>query len=285
MRPNRLRQLLDEGKPSIGTHVICPWPGMVEIIGHAGVFDYIEYVGEYSPFSLEQMDNFGRAIDLFPDMSSMMKVEEQTRGFIAQHAIDSGIQNVLFTDVRTADDARECVRIVRSETPEAGGIHGAGMRRSVGYVVEGGSKAWTESLNEVVIALMIEKKAAMDNLEEILSVEGVDMVQFGPSDYSVSVGLAGQGRSDSVQHAHRRMIKTALSMGVHPRIEIGSFEQAKPWLDLGVRHFCIGWDIRTVFVWCKQQAAMRDLLAEQGSAGSGSKSAGTAAGGDPYQAG
>ena len=255
MKPNKLRQLLNEGKPTLGTHVICPWPGMVEIIGHSQAFDYIEYVGEYSPFGLEQLDNFGRAIDLFPDMSSMMKVEEQTRGFIAQRSIDSGIQNVLFTDVRSADDARECVRLVRSETPEAGGIHGCGMRRNVGYVLEGGSKAWTEALNDTVIALMIEKKGAMENLEEILSVEGVDMVQFGPSDYSISIGVPGQGGHEKVREAHHRMIEMALKMGVHPRIELGSFEQAKSYLDMGVRHFCIGWDIRTIFSWCKQQGA------------------------------
>ena len=124
MKPNRLRQLLNEGKPSIGTHVISPWPGVVEIIGHSGAFDYVEYVGEYSSWSLPQMDNFGRAIELFPEMSSMMKVEEQTRGFIAQRALDSGIQNVLFTDCRSADEVRECVRLVRAETPEAGGVHG-----------------------------------------------------------------------------------------------------------------------------------------------------------------
>ena len=207
------------------------------------------------------MENFGRAIDLFPEMSSMMKVEEQNRGFIAQRSIDSGIQNVLFTDCRSADDVRECVRLVRSEMPEAGGIHGCGMRRSVGYILEGGSKAWAESLNETVIAIMIEKKGAMENLEEILSVEGVDMLQFGPSDYSVSMGIPGQGGHESVRQAHLSMIEMALKMGVHPRIEIGSFEQAKPYLDMGVRHFCIGWDIRTIFSWCKQQGAgMRELL-------------------------
>jgi len=261
MKPNKLRQLLNEGKPTFGTHVICPWPGMVEVIGHSHAFDYIEYVGEYSPFGLEQLDNFGRAIDLFPEMSSMMKVEEQTRGFIAQRSIDSGIQNVLFTDVRSADDARECVRLVRSETPEAGGIHGCGMRRNVGYVLEGGSKAWTEALNDTVIALMIEKKGAMDELEEILSVEGVDMVQFGPSDYSISIGVPGQGGHEDVRGAHQRMIEMALKMGVHPRIELGSFEQAKYYLDMGVRHFCIGWDIRTIFSWCKQQgAAIREFM-------------------------
>ena len=63
MKSNRLRELLNEGKPTLGTHVIAPWPGIVEVIGHSGAFDYIEYVGEYSPFSLEQMDDFGRAIE------------------------------------------------------------------------------------------------------------------------------------------------------------------------------------------------------------------------------
>jgi 4-hydroxy-2-oxoheptanedioate aldolase len=265
MKPNRLRQLLDEGKPTVGTHVICPWPGIVEIIGHSGAFDYIEYVGEYSPFSLEQLDGLARAVELFPGMSSMIKVEEQTRGFIATRAIDAGIQNVLFADVRTAEDARECVRLVRPETPEAGGTHGAAMRRNVGYVLEGGSKAWCEAMGQVVIALMIEKRAAMENLEEILSVEGVDMVQFGPSDYAVSIGMPGQGQHEVVQQAHRRMIETALRMGVHPRVEAGSVEQARPYLDMGVRHFCIGWDIRVIFDWCRQQGAgMRGLLAAAG---------------------
>ncbi|MBN1399349.1 MAG: 2,4-dihydroxyhept-2-ene-1,7-dioic acid aldolase [Anaerolineae bacterium] len=269
MRPNRLRELLNEGKPSVGTHVICPWPGMVEVIGHAGVFDYIEYVGEYSPFSLEQMDNLGRALDLFPNMSSMMKVEQETRGFIAQHAIDSGIQNVLFTDIRTADDARDCVRLVRAETPQAGGIHGAGMRRSTGYVVESGRQSWVDSLNETVIALMIEKKAAMDNLEEILAVEGIDMVQFGPSDYSVSIGKPGGGREPEVQEAHLRMIKTALEMGKHPRVELGSMEGAKPFLDMGVRHFCVGWDIGTVFGYCRREGQLIEQLGLKGASAGG----------------
>jgi 2-keto-3-deoxy-L-rhamnonate aldolase RhmA len=226
---------------------------MVEIIGHSHVFDYIEYVGEYSPFSLEQMDNFGRAIELFPEMSSMMKVEEQTRGFIAQRAIDSGIQNVLFTDCRTAEDVRECVSLVRSETPEADGIHGCAMRRNVGYILEAGSKAWSEALNDTVIAIMIEKKGAIEELDEILAVKGVDMLQFGPSDYSISIGKPGQGGDPEVQKAHKTMIEKALAAGVHPRIELGSLDQAKNYIDMGVRHFCVGWDVRILFDWCNQQ--------------------------------
>ena len=261
MKRNRLRELLNEGKPTMGTHVLIPWPGIVEVIGHSGAFDYIEYVGEYSSFSLEQLDNFGRAVELFPNISAMMKVEEQTRGFIAQRAIDAGIQNVLFTDCRSAEDVRKCIRLVRPETPEAGGIHGTSMRRNAGYVLEGGSEAWVKAMNEVVIAIMIEKKGAVENLDEILSIRGVDMVQFGPNDYAISIGKPGQGASPEVQKAHRYMIEKALAKGVAPRVEIARFEQAKPFIEMGVRHFCIGWDIGVIFEWCRQQAAgMKELL-------------------------
>jgi 2-keto-3-deoxy-L-rhamnonate aldolase RhmA len=261
MKKNRLRELLKAGKPTLGTHVLSTWPGIVEVIGQSGAFDYIEYVGEYSPFSLEQLDNFGRAIELFPDMSAMMKVEEQTRGFIAARAIDSGIQNVLFTDCRSADDVRECIRYVRPETPESGGVHGYGMRRSTGYGYGSQVADWTQAMDEVVIAIMIEKKGAIDNLEEILSVRGVDMVQFGPVDYSISIGKPGQTQSAEVQEAHRFMIETALKKEVAPRVEISGFEQAKPYVEMGVRHFCIGWDTSVITQWCRQQAeGMAGLL-------------------------
>lgn len=262
MKENKLRTLLNAGKSTLGIHLVSPWPGMVEVVGHSGMFDYIEYVGEYSSFSLEQMDNFGRALDLFPNMSGMMKVEEQTRGFIAQRAIGAGIQNVLFTDCRSAEDVRECVRLVRPETPDARwGIHGSGMRRNVGYVLDGGSEAWVRAMNEVVVAIMIEKKGAMEHLEEILSVKGIDMVQFGPSDYSITIGKAGQARSPEVQKTQRDMIEMALKKGIRPRVEISNFTEAKPFIDMGVKHFCIGWDIRIIFEWCKTQGEnMRKLL-------------------------
>jgi len=265
MRPNHLRERLQQGKPTIGTHVLTPWPGTVEVIGHTGAFDYVEYVGEYSPFSLELLENIGRAVELFPDFSAMMKVEEQTRGFIATRAIDAGIQNVLFTDCRSADEVRECIRLIRPETPEAGGVHGVGARRSTGYGAAGGAARWVEAMNEVVVAIMIEKKGAMEHLDEILEVPGVDMVQFGPADYSITVGRPGETQHPEVQDAHTRMIKCALAAGVHPRVELPSFEHAKPFLDLGVRHFCIGWDLFMLAGWCHRQArGIRELLGSAG---------------------
>jgi len=86
MKPNRLREKLNAGEPTIGTHLICAWPGLVEIIGHSGVFDYVEFVAEYSPFSFDQLENWGRTIELFPQMSSMIKLEELLRQWAAPRA-------------------------------------------------------------------------------------------------------------------------------------------------------------------------------------------------------
>ncbi len=263
MKKNRMRELLDAGKPTIGTHMVTVSPEIVEVIGHSGAFDYIELCGQYASWSLPALDNFARAVELFPHMSSMMKVEQDPRLFITTKSLGAGIQNVLFADCRSAAEVKECLRGVRAATPEDGGLQGCVIRRISGYLLDIGNEAWVKALREVVIALMIEKASAMEQLEEILSVEGVDMVQFGPCDYSVNIGKPGQMNSPEMQRKQRDMIELALKKGVHPRVELDSFEKAKEFIDMGVRHFCIGWDLLTIFQWCQRNGEkMRELLAE-----------------------
>ncbi len=249
MRPNKLRKLLNEGKPSIATHVHTTWPSIAEVLGHTGIYDYVEFVAEYGPFDLYALDDFCRAVELH-DMGAMIKVDQEPRGFIAQRAIGSGFQSVLFADCRSAEDVRECVRIVRAETPEDGGTHGVATRRFT-YMGYGGGTEYVQALREVVVMVMIEKGSTVEQLEEVLSVEGLDMIQWGPSDYSMSVGKAGQGGSPEIKAVERRVNETALEMGVQPRAEITTPDQAKYYLDMGVRHFCIGTDVTILFQWWK----------------------------------
>jgi 4-hydroxy-2-oxoheptanedioate aldolase len=226
------------------------------------VFDYVEFVGEYAPYDLYALENVGRAIDLFDNMSGMMKIEQEPRMYLAIRAIGSGIQNLLFADVRTVADTEECVRAVRAESPATGGLHGVGMRRDVyGTVFEGGTPEWVQALEDSVIMLMIEKRQAVEDLEEILSVKGIDMVQFGPADYSMSLGLTGQRDHPSVVEAEKFVIETALKKGIQPRAEIGRPEEAKKYLDMGIRHFCIGTDVTVLFNWFKETGgALRSLI-------------------------
>jgi 4-hydroxy-2-oxoheptanedioate aldolase len=226
------------------------------------MFDYVEFVAEYAPFDLYALDNFCRAVEL-SDMSACIKVDQEPRRFITQRAIGAGFQSVLFADCRSAEDVRECVRSVRPDTPDAGGTYGATDRRFT-YAWQGGSPQYVQALNDIVVAIMIEKRSTVDQLEEVLSVGGVDMITWGGADYSMSIGRPGAWGDPDVKAVERDVIQMALDMGVAPRIAIGSVEAADYYLDMGVRHFCMGTDIVILYGWLREHGAeLRELLADR----------------------
>ena len=259
MRPNRLRELLTAGQPSIGTHLHSSWPTVVEMVGHTGRFDYIEFSGEYAPYDMHGLDNFCRAAELM-DLGAMIKLDQAPRSWLAQRAIGAGFQSVLFADIRNADDARECVRVVRPDTPHGLGTYGAADRRN-SYWGQAASADYIRALKEIVVVLMIEKKSAVDNLDEILAVPGIDMIQWGPSDYAMSIGRPGDWHHPDVRAVERQVIERSLAAGIPPRIEINDAAEAEPYLAMGVRHFCIGTDMVILHdYWRRQGAALGSLL-------------------------
>jgi len=263
MRRNKLRELLRKGEPTLGTHIHTTWPGMIEVIGHTGLFDYVEFTSTYAPYDLYTLDNMARAAEL-TGLSLMIKVDLEPRTYLAERAISSGFQAVLFADVFDAEDVRECVRAVKTE-PE--GVNGFGMWRIAGYslIREGKPvtlREYVDYLNDIVIAIMIERRSAVENLEEILSVKGIDMVQFGPGDYSISIGHPGEWNHPEVREAELKTIKTALDMGVRPRAEC-DVKDVKRYIDLGVRDFCIGTDVVIMSEWCRKAGReVRRLLSK-----------------------
>jgi len=265
MRRNPLRERLEAGQPTVGTHILSAWPTLVELIGHSGRYDYVEFTAEYAPFTLHDLDNLGRAFELM-NMSGMIKIEQTQYTHQAMRAIGAGFQSVLFADIRTVEDAKTAVDAVRAETTMARGVRGrgrlgVGMRRDVGTVREGGTPAYVDALNDVVIAIMVEKQSCVEDLDAILSVPGIDMVQFGASDYSMSIGRTAQYAHPDVVAAETKTIETALRKGLHPRVELRDPAQAGRYLEMGVKHFCIGWDVRILADWWDSKGAeMRNLL-------------------------
>jgi 2-keto-3-deoxy-L-rhamnonate aldolase RhmA len=259
MRPNKLRELLKNNQPSFATHIHTVWPSVVEAIGHAQVFDYIEFVAEYAPYDLHDLDNLCRAGELY-NLGMMIKVDYDTHRFVAQRAIGSGFQSVLFADCHNVEEARTCLKSVRPDTPEDKGDYGVGARR-FSYMSYGGGLEYVQALRDVVAVLMIEKKGAVDQLEEILALPGLDMIQWGGADYSMSIGKAGRRGDPDIKAMEEHVLKTAIKMGVPPRAEINSPDDAKWYLDLGVRHFCIGTELMVIYQWMKENGgALRKVV-------------------------
>lgn len=260
MRRNLLRQKLNRGEPTVGTHILSTWPTLVELIGQSGQYDYVEFTAEYGPFTMHDLDNLGRALEV-AGIGGMMKVEQTQWTHQTMRAIGSGFQSILFADVRSVADAEACVKAVRAESPRTRGLAGVGMRRDVGTIREAGSPAFVKALDDVVVALMIEKRQCVEDLDNVLSVPGIDMVQFGPSDYGMSIGVPGQHTHPDVVKAERKTIETALKKGVQPRVELRDPAQAERYLEMGVKHFCIGWDVTILHAWWAEKGAeMRGLL-------------------------
>lgn len=251
---NELREILNQGGTSIATRISSRWGMTTELAAHSGCYDYVEYVLEYAPFQVEDLENLARTCELH-GMGSIVKVDYQNRGWWAQKALAAGIQGVLFTDCRNAEQAAECVRLTMPDTPEHGGCFGFSNYRWPGYATGLTQMDYARMVADSVRLFMIEKKNAVDNIEEIVRVPGVDMIQFGPSDFSMSWGRNASD-PDWVtvrKEAERHCIRIALENGVQPRCEIEKPEDAQYYKELGVKHFCLGDEVKILRNWWASQ--------------------------------
>jgi 2-keto-3-deoxy-L-rhamnonate aldolase RhmA len=259
MRSNKLRQLLSTGQPTLGTRLHNTWPSIVEVVGHTGLFDYVEFLAEYAPFDLYTLDGFCRAAELY-DLSTMIKLDYEYQSSIVPRAISSGFQSVLFANCRTVEQVKQCIQLVRPETPQDGGHFGAVFSR-FGYMNYGGSVEYVQVLRDLVVVLMIEKRQAVDNLEEILGLGGVDMIQWGPADYAMSIGRPGARGDPEIKSTERRVIETAQRVGIPARVELSSPEEAREYLDMGVRHFNLGIDLSILYTWLMRNGeSLRNMI-------------------------
>lgn len=258
MRHNIIRTLLHADRPTNGTRIDSTWPFYVESVGLTQNFDYIEFLAEYAPVSQYDMENLCRAAELY-EMGSMIKLDFQNRGYMAQKAVGSGFQAINFTDHRNAQEVAETVHMMKPETAQDGGLFGYPNRRYIGCTPHIDQRAHADRLRDIVLCFMIEKRTAAEDIEAICAVPGVDMVQFGPSDYAMSSGWSLSEHNAEVKDVEKRVIEVALKHGVQPRCEIDTLEQAQAYMKLGVRHFCLGDQSRILNAyWRGEGKKMRD---------------------------
>ncbi len=211
MKENKLRRILREKRTSVSTRLWSTWPIYTEVLGVGGNFDYMEFVAEYAPFSQTDLENLAWAAELY-DMGSMIKVDDSARRWRRWWPMVAGTS----------------------------GLYGCPTRQFISSPAGVTQQEHIQRLNGIVLCFMIEKQEAVENVEEICSVPGVDMVQFGPSDYCMSRGWNRSDHAEDYKAAERRVIEAALRHGVQPRCEINAPEEAQYYIGLGVRHFSLG---------------------------------------------
>lgn len=239
---NTLRQAITDGRATLGTHFMAPDPDLPELIGDTGLFDYGEYCAEYSAFDMQLLYHMARAGQC-ADLPLMIKPDQKSQAFWAQAAVGAGFKSVLFTDIRTPEDVWQCHQAIRPDTPQHQGHMGVKLRRPA--LSDYQPDHYLDDLSSIVFLIMIEKAMAVEQIDEVLDTAkqaGVDMTQWGPADFGFSLGNPGLMNTPEILPYEELVIRKSLDFGISPRIEIGAVEEAKRYIDLGVRDFCIGWD-------------------------------------------
>ncbi len=228
MRKNTLKQKLAQGKDTFGPFVGMPSPAMTEMMGWLG-FDFVIIDCEHGVIDYESAENMVRAADL-SGATPVVRIGLNMQQHIARF-LEAGAQGVLIPFINTARDGKAVVDAVKF--PPAG-KRGNFTGRSAMYGVESMADYVKTSNEETFVGLQIETPEAVANQDEIIAVQGADLIFLGPGDLSLNMGFPGQAMHPKVIEIIEKLTPKILKSGKH----VGTITdptQTKRWHDIGIR--------------------------------------------------
>ena len=192
MRNNNLKSSLKSNSLTIGSWVTIPSLNIIEILGQFN-FDWLCIDIEHNMFNNESLLNSIRIIQSF-DISALVRVSSND-AVVIKHCMDSGADGIIIPMVNSALDAKSAVDSVYYPPT---GNRGVGLSRAQKYGA--GFNEYKKWLNEnAVIIVQIEHYEAINNLEQIISLNLIDGAIIGPYDLSASMGFPGEFNRHDVQ--------------------------------------------------------------------------------------
>lgn len=215
-RKNLLKEKVTNGQAVIGMEVWLRDPRLVELMGHAG-FDFLHIEYEHVGRDWEAVENAIRAAELV-GLTPLFRSEQCVAGQPPVNqiikALKCGAQIIMVPEVDSAETARKIVEAAKFPPLGHRGI--ATCDRSGEVIPRGDTldiqRFASELNNEVMLWAIIESPTAVENIDEILAVEGIDAVGFGHQDYSLSAGLSDQDAPE-VNAAREKVFEAAKRHG------------------------------------------------------------------------
>lgn len=250
LRENALKRKLREGKTVYGLFCSIPAPVLVEMIGCAE-FDFVIIDTEHVLINPETLENMIRAAET-ANLTPLVRVADSHPGTILR-VLDSGAQGVVVPHVQSREQAESIVRYSR--------YHPLGMRSlnsgRPGAFGKNDLVAYLQRANEeIMVVPMIESREGVDQIDDILSVPGIDMVLEGAADLSQSYGTPWQTRGEVVRSALHRIQSAAERHGVPYCAIPRAVEDMDGWREKGVRAYVLGDERGIAFRAMRNQLAM-----------------------------
>lgn len=239
MKPNPVKARLKAGECVVGTMV----RGFVNaevgpLLKRAGC-DFILIDTEHAPLTIESVSllcTSARMADLVP----IVRVPDTEYHLIARR-LDAGAAGIMMPRVKTRADVG---KIVRSAKYPPEGERGCGIRSILTDYESTGSLAgdltWVN--DNILVCVQIETREAMDHLDDLLSVPGVDATIMGPNDLSIALGVTGNHRAPAMEKAIDEMIAACNRHGVAPGFHGRNMEHLLDMKRRGMRLLACGTD-------------------------------------------
>jgi len=212
---NYVKEKLKAGEPSVGTWIEMNNPDVSEQLSVLG-FDWLVFDVEHGLFTMPDVQRMMQSMNANSNCLPLVRVPINEPVYF-KWALDMGAYGVVVPWVNTKEDALKAVRASKYP-PE--GIRGCGPRRASRYYSEVGD--YVKKANEdVLVVVMIESQQAVDNIEEILSVKGVDATFIGPDDLSLNLGIFQQKEHPQFESALSKVLRACKKHGVAPGMHCG----------------------------------------------------------------
>ena len=208
MKTNKIKAKMSTGELSYGCQLAFPSAPLIELMGRAGL-DFVLFDGEHGTFSWEALDDMCRAAEL-AGVTSIARVPNIEPSTILRY-LDRGVLGILGPGIDTKEDAQQLADACLYAPQGKRGLGGA--PRAADYTTVS-DRAYVEGANsEMLVVAFLEHVEAIDNLDAILSVGGIDAYYVGPQDISMSLGLLGQPDHPKVHELTDRVRAAAEAVG------------------------------------------------------------------------
>lgn len=195
---SQLKENLKNNKLSIGSWLTIPHQSIVEILSTAG-FDWLTIDMEHSPISIETIMNLIGHIQ-GNGMQALVRVSKNEEVPI-KRVLDAGADGIIVPMIKNKIEAIRAVNFIKYPPK---GKRGVGLNRAQKYGTAFKEyKEWVDK--NIVLIIQIEHIDAVNNLDEILSLEDVDGIIVGPYDLSASMGYPGEYEREDVKIALKKI--------------------------------------------------------------------------------
>ena len=245
----KLRAKLEAGRSVAGAFLGLRSPDAAEMLSQSG-FDFLLIDAEHSNIGPETTLEMLRAIDR-GRAAPLVRLAETSAANV-QWALDGGAEGILFPRIRTAQEVREAVALCRYPP---GGIRGLGPGRAGGYGVN--MLDYAASANkEIMVMIQVETMEAVENIEEIVAVPGVDLIFIGPGDLSQVLGFPGEMHHPRILEIGKQVMSACHKHAVHFGILALQEEPLAYWKQQGAQFFAIGTDALYLAQACRRSLGL-----------------------------